>query len=300
MKNLCMFSNVWGDKHLDLMDKTLIRSLNYPQNKAALKEATWFIYTKTNEFEKARAIANKVDVKEIILKPLPDWLQGTPPQMGVVLLDALIEMITYCLETNSQMLMAPPDTIFSESSIPNMIQMGKYGNSCIAVPHARITPDALNEVGDLVQSGSDLVSLLERFPHKSWSLSEIGVPGQASFIGGIAWERLAPRLTAVQHRLPTIYLANFIQNDIEFFRTSHDGTEPVYGGWDHLWPMKLVREERQRMPGSSDVAFMLEITDAHQNVPANGDYGKREPDEFWRNALHNQHNRQFMYILRGT
>lgn len=298
MKPVVMFTNVWGDNHLELMDKSLVKSLLWPKNNEALKEATWFIYTKKEEFEKARRIAEKIGVKEIILKPLPDWLIGTPPQMGIVLLDHLQEIIKYCIENKAQMLMAPPDTFFSEESIPNLLKMARFGNTCVAVPHARVHPEALDLVSDIPLSGVDLAKILKLHKHKSWEASEIGNPIQNSFVGGIAWERVNEKLCLVQHRLPTIYVANFVEQDAQFFRESHDGTEPVYGAWDHLWPMKLVREERQRMPGSSDVAFMLEVTKADQNVPALVEQKPGEPDAFWRNALHNQHNRQFLFTLR--
>lgn len=300
MKPLVLFTNVWGENHLDLMERSLIKSLLWPENNKALKNATWFIYTKTDEFEKAKSIADKVGVKEVILRPLPDWLEGTPPSMGLVLLDALFEMIKYCLGNNAQMLMAPPDTILSESSIPHMIEMAKFGSTCVAVPHARVLPEILDELGDTPLSGSELVDKLVKYPHKSWTSSEVGTPNQSSFVGGIAWSRVNNKLCLVQHRLPTIYLANFTPGDLEFFKVSHDGTEPVYGAWDHLWPMKLVREERQRMPGSSDVVFMLEITKHDQNVPGLVQANEKEPDAFWRNALHNQHNRQFLYTLRES
>lgn len=297
-KPLRLMSFVWGDTHIGWMEKSLIRSLRWPENESALKDAVWHIFTRRADEEKVKTIASKVRVGKIMCHHLPDELSGTPPQMGLILLQALLIVMDDCLSSGAQLLTAPPDTFFSEGSIPNMVQMARFNDTCVAVPHARVTPAIFGTIKDDVPlSGQDLVQRLSEYPHKSWTSSEIGIQDQSSFIGGIAWQKTR-NLYMVQHRLPTIYLANFVKSDVDFFTTSHDGSEPVYGAWDHLWPMKLIKEERQRMPGSSDVACLLEVTKEDQNVPGKVEVNPYEPDAFWRNALHNKHNRQFLYVMR--
>ncbi len=295
MKPLHLFSSVWGDHYIDWMDRALVRSLSWPKNKEALHGAVWHIYTKKLEQEKVLRICDKVGIP-IIFHDIPQWIIGSPPNMGLILLKALLDRIRDCLTQNAQLMMAPPDTIFSEGSVANMRQLARFGG-CVAVPHARVTPKIFDVLGDKPMSGNEMVSNIFKYPHKSWEYSEVGLPHQSTHIGGIAWEKVDD-VYVVQHMLPTIYLANFVENDYEFFTKSHDGTEPVYGAWDHLWPMKLVKEERQRTPGSSDVACMVEVTREDQNVPALVPVSTDVPDSFWRGALHNQHNRQIYYVMR--
>lgn len=293
-----MMSAVWGDNHIDWMERALIRSLCWPENNSCLKYATWHMFTRAADRERVSKLTDKVGVGKVIFYDLPPTLQGTPPHMGLFLLQAFLEVMKDCLQNNAQLLMAPVDTIFSEGTVPNLLQMAKYGDTCVAVPHARVSPSIFGSIrNDEPLSGKELVTRLFKHQHQSWITSEIGINNQGSFIGGIAWQKLKTGSYLVQHHLPTIYLANFINSDYQFFQTSHDGTEPVFGAFDHLWPSKLIKEDRQRMPGSSEVACLLEVTKEDQNIPAKVDTNPSEPDAFWRGAPHNKHNRQFYYTL---
>ncbi len=301
MKPLHMFTSVWGQGHIEWMERALIRSLLWPSNNSVLKNAIWHIFTRHDDVERVVNLASKVGVKEIRIGELPDGLVGTPPQMGLILLQIFLHVMDECLKTNGQLLMAPPDTIFSDGSIPNIIQAGRFGDTCVAVPHARVNPSIFGALNDNTASSSELVNLLFKHQHKAWAGAEIGIDNQSTFIGGIAWQKMSgtEKTWAVQHMLPTIYLCNFVKSDVEFFQTSHDGSEPVFGAYDHLWPMDLIKNQRQRWIGSSDGACILEVTKEDQNVPAKYEVNPYEPDAFWRGAPHNKQNRQCMFIMRG-
>lgn len=301
-KALNILTSVWGPGHIEWMERACIRSLRWPKNNAAIKEATWHIFTRAEDTERVVDLASKVGVKEIRIGELPAGLQGTPPQMGLILLQVLLHVMDDCLKNNRQMLMAPPDTIFSEGSIPNLIQAGRFGDTCVAVPHARVNASIFGGLKNDSTSGAELVDLIFKHQHKAWSGAEIGIENQSTFIGGIAWEKMkgTEKTWSVQHMLPTIYLANFIPADVIFFQTSHDGSQPVLGAYDHLWPSSLMKDQRQRWIGSSDAACIAEVTKEDLNIPAKVEVNPFEPDNFWRGWPHNKQNRQCLYIMRGT
>ena len=296
-----MMTAVWGPGHIEWFEKACIRSLCWPKNNASLKQATWHLFTRPQDEEKVKKAVEKVGVKQIRIHHLPSQLEGMPRQMGLILLDVFKFVIKDCLETNAQLLTAPPDTIFSEGTIPNLINLAKFGDTCVAVPHPRVNASVFGSIKDDPVSSKELVRLAFKHQHKAWSSSEIGADNQGTFVGGIAWQKVQDNLWAVQHMLPTLYLCSFTQTDWIFFnqRFDDDGSERVYGAFDHLWPSELVREQRQRTPGSSDACCIVEVTKEELNVPQKVQSNPLEPDAFWRGALHNRMNRQYLYMMSG-
>jgi len=114
---------------------------------------------------------------------------------------------------------------------------------------------------------------------------------QNSFIGGVSWKHLDPKLMSVKHLLPTPYFCDFLYEDLMFFESS-----PGIGVIDHVWPSNLVRKQRMKFCGSSDACFIVEITEHDRNVPPiirNSDTSK-----FWRSHDHNLFNEQIACIFR--
>lgn len=289
---------VWGGNHLDWFERSCVRSLMWPRNKLAVKDATWRIFTKHEDIERATQIAAKVGVANIEYAVIPDRIQGNSPEMGAILLQCLIDMMDHCLNDGSRLLMTPPDTIFSEGTIEALILAGSQRGTCVAVPHPRVSPSIFGGIKESALSGAELTTLAMKHGHKAWTEAEVGHDKQNSFIGGICWKRLGPKIIAVTHRLPTVYLADFLPSDISFFRQPHDGLPPTFGAWDHVWPSTLIESQRQRMIGSSDAACIVEVTKEDLNVPPAHPVNPHEPDAFWRDEDHNKINRQYLYIMR--
>ncbi len=229
---------------------------------------------------------------------LPDSVEGNSPNMGAYLLQCLMSMMNTCIKDGSKLLMAPPDTIFSEGTIECLLRAGAQRGSCVAVPHPRVSPSIFGKIKDVPLSGAELTTLAMKHGHKAWLEAEIGHPNQNSFVGGIAWKRLGNKTIGVQHRLPTIYLADFLPQDLIEFQKPHDNLPPTFGSWDHVWPTFLLSQERQRMIGSSDAACILEVTKEDLNVPPSHPVSKEEPDQYWRKMPHNVINRQYLYVMR--
>lgn len=296
--NLRIMTAVWGDNHLGWFERSCVQSLTWPENRKALKEAVWTIFTKPEDVEKAVGLAAKVGVRKIEYVELPQRVQGNSPEMGAHLLSCLNYMMAVCIKDEAKLLMAPPDTIFSEGTINSLLVSGRQKGTCVAVPHPRVNPSIFGQIKSTPLSGADLTSLAMAHGHRAWLEAEMGHPTQNSYVGGIAWQRLSSKIISVQHRLPTIYLAEFVPSDIEFYRKPHDNLAPTFGYWDHTWPSELISQGRWRMVGSSDAACILEVTKNDLNVPPPHPMDPSEPDAYWRKMPHNLLNKQYLYIMR--
>lgn len=285
LKDFQILSVFWGDKHVEWFEKATLNSLAFPQNKEALLNATWNIFTEEKYFERIDEIVNqKVKLKKlniIDIKKLYDRID--------ILHSGLIWQMHKCFELKEKMLLAPPDTIFGDGTISNLLKIGWEPGSCVVVAHPRVLPIIL---GEIYQSNESLVSASIKHFHKSWSDAEVGHPRQNGFIGGVSWQYLDKETISVCHRLPTVYLADFQEQDLKYFENRIG-----FGSYDHEWPSDhLINQERMRFVGSSDACFICEITDAGANIPPV--QLNQDPNKFWRNVLHNKIDSQFRAIFR--
>lgn len=299
MRPLRIMTMVWGDQYIDWFERALVKSFSWPKNKKALENATWNIFTKAESAEKVLEIARSVGVKKIEYAEMSRDIVGNSPNMGYHMLNVLHSMIDICLADGSQMITAPPDTIFSDGTISTLLQMSKYGDTCVAVPHPRVNPSILDSIGDSVLTGPALVSKALEFAHKSWTVSELGAVPNGTHVSGVLWQKLDDKLWAVQHRIPTVYIASFKPEDKKVFQVPHNGLPAVYGYWDWVWPALLMKDERQRTVGASDAACIVEVTKENLNVPPIGEPNLLEPDSFYQHDFHHNINRQLLYIMRA-
>lgn len=290
MKPLHIFTCVWGAKHIELFENACAKSLSWPLNKAALEGATWNIHTRGSDnfpIEKLREQFPRLTIKTSQISVMQNF-KNDGMDIGSNILNSLLLQIDECLREGSRLLIAPPDTVFAEGTVGNLLALSAEPGTCVSVAHPRVLPSCLPLPAPL--SSTELVSLAVSHGHKCWTGAEIGHPEQNSFIGGIAWRKLAGECWAVQHRLPTVYLAQFIESDRDFFKR-----QITFGAWDHVWPQELYPQQRIRHVGSSDVAFVCEVTDPDANVPPPG----AKADAYWESLLHHNINRQFLTIYRG-
>lgn len=308
-KPLRLFSCFWGEKHLDLFERALVKSLSWPQNRAAIFHATWDVWTRQEDFASVVDIAKAVGIK-IELQEADQFLADRDTKYlkdsGVMMNQMFTHSIRRCIDTGSQMLIAPPDTIFGGDSIANILQEGEHPGTVVFVPHIRVLPtifDLLNGQYLAESIGNERLALLAlKCAHKSFTEAEYGHERINTFIGGILWKKRPNGLIRMQHMLPTPYLINWTEDDFKFFtKEPSPGQWPqVFGMIDHTWPSHCVHGSgRARTIMSGDDAFIVEITEDADNIPPLMNYDASEPDRFWRNAPHNLVNKQFCYTFRG-
>lgn len=307
MPNFHLYSAFWGDHYLDLFKRACFRSLNWPKNQAAIKGSTWNILTRKEHFEEITKLFDPYDYK-VQLIDIGDsqrvagcgFVKTTQCDAGVILLNGLRNEIAYSLQNNSRMIMAPPDTLFGDGTIPNMLKVGKDPGSCVAIAHPRVLPSILDDVETIgatrgAITNPQLVTMAFKHAHDSFKYAQLGHEKNNSYIGGISWDVLDVSTWSVSHKLPTAYLADFIPSDYDFY-----WSQVSFGGWDHRWPAEnLIRQSRQRYVGSSDACFVVEITDHDKNVPPKLVENAPKDGTYWNDHYHNGINKQFSVTFRG-
>ncbi len=282
---------VWGDRHIGWFDKACVSSLERPANLSALKDrvSQWDIVTKEEDIPRVKAISDRLGLSTVFytdgdLSVLPNE----------VLQRELFSHMQRCFSNKEAMILAPPDSMFGDGSIPSIIAVGSRKGICVAVPHVRVTPRILAET-DAHRSNASLVEASWRHLHRTWLEADATRELTNTYGGGVSWHKIGPNIFAVTHMLPTVYYANFIETDILWW-----GALKAVGAWDHHWPSKLVAEKRQRVIGSSDAAFIAEVTPEFANIPGCTPSDPEEPDNFWGGkAAHPIFNRNHVAIFRA-
>lgn len=308
--NFNIFTMVWGKYHLAQFEDACFRSLNWPKNRASLEGKTWVVYTKKEDVPEIERIFSGTPYKlaisiigESVRVAGCGFVPLTQCDGGVLLLQGFRDHIYYCLNNRQRMFLAPPDTIFSDGSVEQMLMAGVNPGSAVGVAHARVLPSFLEEIKyRSATAGSpssrQMVDLTFKHLHDSWVYAEEGHIKNTSFIGGVLWKKTAPNLYRINHRLPTMYFIDFTKEDFDFF-----WSQVSFGGIDHRWPGEhLIRQERMRLLGSSDAAYIVELTEHDKNVPPevpNLKLPQNEPDLYWNNHFHNSINRQFVTYFSG-
>lgn len=281
---------VYGDRFIEIFRRGALKSLLYPKNADALtkNEACWNIFTEDKFIPTLKILTESV-------KGIKFNIQSTSllrrfvdqPQ------SALVWQIEKCLKENRKLLFAPPDTIFGEGSVEALTKVGREKHSCVSIPHPRVVPNILEELNHEPKMNPQLVGLAWKHLHRSWSEAETGCERQNSFVGGVSWQKVKEKTYSITHRLPTVYLADFTDEDLNYFRVALS-----FGAWDHTWPGDVLYPRgRQRLISSSDLAFVCEVTEKDKNIPPI--IANQNPDEFWKNSHHNHINKQIVATFRA-
>lgn len=286
-----LFTLVFGEPYCTWFENALMRSLMWPRNLEATREfaVEHNIYTRDEDRDRLRAIAERHGI------PLQFHPFTRENSSGETLQPCLLDHLRNCEMTGHAAFIAPPDTIFGDGTVATLCQVGNVPGICVAVPHVRANADALGKLGSRPVSNPALVDFAWENLHKTWADANASLANTNSRLGGVSWRELRKGLYAVTHRLPTCYLANVLKSDVAWFSAQWET-----GTWDHTWPAKLVKDQRQRVIASSDAAFMVELTEAHQNIPPTEPADPDEPDKFWRDLEQNYVNRNTVAIFRGA
>lgn len=292
---LQILSTFWGGYHIQMFKDVALKTLMWPKNRAALKglEAKWNIYTHeadvkslqeycTNEFPEIKFNV----ISTTMLRDYIDPIQS-----------ATIKQIEHCVKTGNKLLLVPPDIIFSEGSIDALWKCGADDYSVVVSPHTRATPEVIDCLNKQPLSNAELVTLSFANLHECWIRAEKGHPNQCTYMGGVEWERLNNEIIIGKHLLPSPYLIQFTQEDLDYFKRANS-----FGNFDWHWPGDiLVPRGRQRYAASSDICYFVEITDANKNTPPiyeNQPLAKEQL--FHLNQAHNHVNKQIYFTFRGV
>jgi len=207
---------------------------------------------------------------------------------SAVLLQHLRQTIQTCIDEDAIMVLVMPDTIWGKGSIYNSIKCMEGKNINIAIPHLRAVP--LEKWQNKTPTCRELVEYCFESPHDSFIKSFDNVDKNSSW-AGISARKLTDKIYTLNHSLPTTYICKFTPLDLRFWEYNMD-----FGNYDRAWLAMLMRDERLKVIGSSDLAFCVELTDADQNVPP-VQKGMLNNDKYWEEQDHNKIFKMYQYAL---
>src|SRR3990167_8602387 len=139
----------YGEKHLDLWEKVLVRSLSWPLNKEALQGAAYDVWTTESLFAIAADIAKVLGIK-IELHAMDSFLADLPTKYlndsGVMMNQIFLLSMRRCIDSGARMLLAPPDTCFGGDSVANILDAATQPGTVVFLPHIRVLPSIIPEI----------------------------------------------------------------------------------------------------------------------------------------------------------
>lgn len=285
---LRIFTIAYGERYLDWFERACVRSLMWPRNRAALRAAeAWDVWTTPEDAPRAEAIAKAsgipVVVHDTIKGAKEDLLQSLTGQMQLV-------------RDRGAFLFAAPDNVFGDGSVASLLAIATVPKICVAVAPLRVAAEGfLEAMGPGPLTNPQLVKLAFERLHPTVAKAESSVRETSSYASGVFWRKLGDGLYAVTHRMPSAYLMQPTKGDMKWFKH-----HPKFGWFDHWFPQTLKEQQRERVIGSSDAAFIVELTSADVgNVPSI-ETDVAAPDKFVDgDREHYMRNRNFVLIWRA-
>jgi hypothetical protein len=263
-ERLYVFVPVWGEKHIDMFMSYGLPSVNTDDNLRLLQKdikVSFFFYTKKESLEYLSKKLNKFDFEFNIV------LESDLPPYRRTLSKFLTDMLKKAVKDKAMILLSPPDTIFSDFSILNMVKMANGKGVSIALPHGRVSHSCVSkELKNKLNNGKidsrAMVDIFLTCQHSAFKCSSEEDDINCIPWGAISSNKFDQHHVSVIHNLPSIYLITPTKSDILFFNR-----RVSYYIMDHLWQHLLMRESRLKVIGSSDIAFAMEITDDDDKSP---------------------------------
>ena len=194
----------------------------------------------------------------------------------------LLDFMDICLEKKAYFLHSAPDFIFGNKSIYNALKSIEDKGACFSAPVARISVNKATNI-----SNSRLVSLLFKYPHQGTLSAFDNIDPNSTYFSGISIREINPNSYTVIHNLPSIFMGTFNKFDYLFFHLLNS-----FNQWDRKWSSILLRTNRLKICGSSDLFFMVELTKDSDKIPninkgmLNNDFKDR--GQIFENLIPNQ------------
>jgi hypothetical protein len=287
VKPIRLFTIVWGERYLDWFEQACARSLCWPRNRlAAQRLEAWDLWTTPAEAARAEAIAGQLGV--------PLCLHATLDKAKVKenVYGSLMAQMILCAEQGGAFLFAAPDSIFGDGSVGALLDLGAPARVCVATAPLRVRESILPELSS-PRANAALVALGFEHMHASFRDAK-GGERTNSLSTGMSWRELGDGLYALQYRNHSSYLLTPQRHDIDWFRAN-----PRFGYYDGRFPEVLVKDQRQRVVGSSDAVFVCEVTPESRPLPPISQADAQEPDRFEHGLPHHVVNRNTLCIWRA-
>jgi len=167
------------------------------------------------------------------------------------------------------------DEIITDGAVTNLVSMVDSDDCCIATPVFRVEKKKfLNEFKNNDNTKKNVLELSFKYFYSDIVDSFKDSNNNVSWTSGISIEKTGQGYLAT-NTLPSVYCAKIIQSDIDYYKKNRANI------YDHLWPSKLLVERRLRVVSSSDICFVVELTDFESGKFYNGKFHTLERLEEW-------------------
>jgi len=264
-ESLFVWVPVWGEKHINWFFEYTLSSLLTSNNLplvAKKKNIKICFYTKDND---SLLIAERMENQPCNYNYSIQTESNFNDHARDIMSNFMVHILDECIKNNALMLIAQPDIIFSNGSVSNLVELSDGKGVSISLAHPRVSIESLKknniDIANLSENTLNMVKVAMKCKHESL-LQTIETNDINSTIStGIATRKISSGL-AVIHNLPAVYLCSPIKDDLSFFKR-----RPDFNSIDKHWPNLLFRQSRLKVVGSSDIAFLIELTSDDDKRP---------------------------------
>ena len=258
-KKIVIYTLAWGN-YLDLYFTYTFPSIIHESNISRLQNEgysiSFVLYTiddknkVKNKFKKQIESANSYKFEIVNFKKDDE-------RKSIIANTSIVNVINYCIAQNAILFMAPPDTIFANSSVYNSIVLSYSKRKSFASAHPRIDTNILSKYKEFPKEGfnsTELVGFSLKNSHPNFKFAN-----EESFFNtihaGVSYRKISETLFIITSNMPTTYVVIPHLEDVNFFKKSGN-----FNDWDRGWLDLLLKKNRLKVCGSSDIFFCAEIT----------------------------------------
>ena len=238
----------------------------HKSNVPDLESAGFKVSIKLYSIDSVEKIKNKYKSELDSLQPYDFnifFIEKKNKKVQEILLEAILKNFQYCINKKSIMCMAMPDLIFCNYSLLNSVLFVFSKRKGLAAPHPRINTNIFRDYKNYPENGftsAEAVSYAFKNPHSSFKLANEDLTENTVY-GGISYKKLSKNLYAICSNLPSPWVIIPTKEDVNFFKTSGKFVD-----WDRGWLTLLLKKNRIKVCGSSDMFFCMEITEESKNT----------------------------------
>ena len=262
-KNVVVYSLAWG-KYLDIFFNytlpSIMHSSNIPNLEREGYEISFRIYTIESSNDIKKKYRDQLEkLKKYNLNIV--YLEEESKKAAIIANQSITDAFKHCIDKNLIMFLAVPDTIFSNYSVYNSVVLTYSKRKTFVSAHPRINRNILKDFKEFPKNGfssTELVAYALENSHPNFKYSDEELTSNTAY-AGISHRKISESLFLITSNMPTAYVIIPNKDDINFFKKA--GT---FNEWDRGWLSFLLKKNRVKFSGSSDLFFCVEITNENE------------------------------------
>lgn len=258
-KKVVFYTLAWGD-YIDNYFSYTLPSLLHESNIPNLVDRGYEISFRLYTIEKSEEIQLKFKRQ---IKSIDQYkfdivsFKKESDKASIIANQSTIEVLKHAIAKNLIIFMAVPDAVFSNYSVYNSVVYSYFKRRNFAAAHPRVNENFIRKYKKFPKDGfesNELVSYAMRNLHSSFKFAEENLTFNTCY-SGFSFRRLSKSIFAITSNMPSTFVVIPNKEDVKFFETAGSFNE-----WDRGWLSFLLRKNRIKISGSSDMFFCIEIT----------------------------------------